>query len=113
MTWRLMSDFPEKTGRYCVGHRGHIFSDAYFAAADANPLGSGYRPQLPQFGPTHWLDDEYEMEGDLENRFELKGKHMKENYSDGWRAGQHFLRKTLICHLKKFKLKRAYRELFR
>ena len=53
------------------------------------------------------------MEGDLENRFELKGKHMKENYSDGWRAGQHFLRKTLICHLKKFKLKRAYRELFR
>ena len=36
MTWRLMTDFPEKTGRYCVGHRGHIFSDAYFAAAEGD-----------------------------------------------------------------------------
>lgn len=113
MKWRLMTDFPEKTGRYCVGHRGQIFSDAYYVKGENEthyPVGWH---QLPQFGPTHWLDDDYEMEGELENRFDLKGKDEKKDYSDGWRAGQRYVRREIIRHLKKLHLKRAYRELFR
>lgn len=55
--WRLMKDNPPKTGRYIVCHRGRTGGDAFFVAraGEAGELPVGWS-QMPDFGPTHWID---------------------------------------------------------
>lgn len=87
MKWRPMSEYPEKTGRYCVGHAGRVFSDAYYADGDNTHYPTGWH-QLPQFGPTHWLDGEYDMSSELTiDRFSIEGRDQKKTFTDGYREG--------------------------
>lgn len=54
--FRLLNDVPEKTGRYCVAHRGRMYGHAYYTAKEGDtqyPVGWS---QWPEFSPTHWLD---------------------------------------------------------
>lgn len=107
MKWRLIDDFPEKTGRYVVAHRGKIASDAYFTAKEGDthyPFGWS---QMPQFGPTHWLDDDTEMEGDIPNiiRF-IQWPDMSKDYLDGYYEGRNRLRREIINLLKKMKFRK-------
>jgi hypothetical protein len=52
----MVNDPPEKTGRYCVGHAGSVFGDAYYTANDGDthyPVGWS---QVPKFNPEFWID---------------------------------------------------------
>ncbi len=52
----MVDDPPEMTGRYCVGHGGATFGDAYYTARDGDthyPVGWS---QVPRFWPTFWVD---------------------------------------------------------
>lgn len=54
--WRKLDDVPVKTGRYAVGHAGGIVGHAYYTAKTGEtryPVGWA---QMPDFGPTHWID---------------------------------------------------------
>lgn len=56
--WRLLSDPPAFTGRFCVGHRGQVYGDAYYVLEEDSRdlrMPAGWN-QVPAFKPTHWLD---------------------------------------------------------
>jgi hypothetical protein len=63
-TIREMTEVPKKTGRYIVLNRGLVGGDAFYWTEEDVSSGrytsitrSGWT-QLPQHGPTHWLEIE-------------------------------------------------------
>ena len=52
----MITDPPEKTGRYCVGHAGAVFGDAYYTAQEGDTHYSVGWSQVPSFRPEFWLD---------------------------------------------------------
>lgn len=60
MSWEPMTNPPQKSAHYAVMHRGRVFGTAYYYAGDFKTSGMvlGWN-QLPDFGPTHWLDSGY------------------------------------------------------
>lgn len=65
VTIRPMTEKPTKTGRYPVLHRDSVAGDALywhpddtlriFASSPSAKIRAGWQ-QLPDFGPTHWVD---------------------------------------------------------
>jgi len=111
MPWRRIDDFPEKTGRYIVSHSGRMASDAYFTANEGDthyPVGWS---QMPQFGPTHWLDDEMKMEDDVPDNIRfIHWPDMKEfEWGEGWSFGRNNLRKEIISLISKFRFIKAWK----
>lgn len=59
LTIRPMTETPTQSGRYPVLHRGSVAGDAFYwcpeDVATNTKLYAGWQ-QLPDFGPTHWID---------------------------------------------------------
>jgi hypothetical protein len=60
-SWEPMTNPPNKSGRYAVAHRGLTIGNAYYNAKKGDthmPIGWS---QLPDWGPTHWLNSDYKI----------------------------------------------------
>lgn len=98
MKWRPMTDSPSKSGRYIVKHRGQIGGHAWYTAK----VGDTHYPvgweQIPEFGPTHWLDEtrskEIPLDDDskrfwpIEKKRKTKCTHCNGKGSMWWQLGK-------------------------
>lgn len=70
-TWHPLTEPPTKTGRYLLGHRGHITAHNHFFAPDRawmKGVKMGWTDGALAHRPTHWMYVPSPPRLEMENR---------------------------------------------